>query len=303
MIPDGICPDLAPDPYHADPALGSTDVKQLATKTPAHFHEYQSRPRMFSAQQHARMALGSLIHCMILEPGEEFERFAIQPASIKVRRGKAWDEWHATIGDREVVSQNQWDSAEKATAAVLSHPIAPRILSGRRECSAFWTDENGARVKARFDALPDAGEVNLLNEEGERVPFPLSRCMADLKSSGSAHPSDWGRFVLERMGYHIQAGHYRRILQALGEDRERWLFVVVEQSPPHAVAVYELSLNSIGAGEALAAKACRQYAASTDLDDWTGYPTEIGLVSVSDWTIEAAHAEAYVEPDIENPGF
>jgi hypothetical protein len=298
-VPNGIYEGLDAEAYHADDALGSSSIKVLATKTPAHFREYQRKP----VKPSSKMTLGSLIHCMVLEPGEEFNRFAVQPASIKQRRGKAWDEWVVTIGNREVVKQSDWDAAERACAAVMSHPVAPRVLSGRRECSAFWTDENGVRVKARFDALPESGEVELLNIEGDREAYPLARCMCDLKSSASAHPNDWGRFVLERMGYHVQAGSYRRLLNALGEDRDRWLFVVVETSAPFAVAVYELSLNSIGAGEAMAAKACRQYAASTDLDDWAGYPTEIGLVSVSDWTIEAAQADAYVEPDIEKVGF
>lgn len=301
MIPDGIHPGLPAADYHADPALGSGDVKTLATKSALHYRHRLGNPKPASG----RMDLGSLIHCMMLEPDHVDDRFVVQPADIKTRRGAAWDEFVVTVvGSRTVVKGDDWGAAWGALAALEKHPIASVLLAGRRECSAFWTDENGVRCKARFDALPDVGEVLLMGEE-EAVPVavPCADIMVDLKSTADAHPRNWRSWALERLQYHCQAGAYRRVLRGLGEPRQRWVFVVVEQQPPHAVACYELTPASIAAGEALSVRACRQYAASVEFNDWPGYGHEIRPVSVSTWAIEAAHAEVYEEPEIENLGF
>ena len=64
----------------------------------------------------------------------------------------------------------------------------------------------------------------------------------DLKTTGgSASAGVWGRGCFER-GYDLQASFYCRGVEMVrGEPPDGMLFVVVEQQPPHAIAVYRMS--------------------------------------------------------------
>jgi len=302
----GLYPDLPAAEYHADPALGSGAIKDVL-ESPARYRYRQLHPKKATDA----MALGSLAHAMILEPETVADAFVRQPDEIKQRRGSAWDGFCAEAGDRTIVRADDYRRAEGMRRAVEGHPVARRLLSGRTEVSAFWTDQ-GVRLKARADALPEDGTVPLLGEDGEVMEYPCSRVIVDLKTTRSADIRQWTTWALERFGYHYQAGHYRRVLEACGEARERFVFVVVESEarilgddgePAHVVEVYEMRLSTLSVGEMKAAGAVRKVAACQETGAWTTQPSgPIKVVGLTEFQEEAAAGEAYDEPDID-PGF
>jgi len=302
MLADGLYPDLPAADYHADDALGSSSIKD-ADEGPARFRFRQLQPKKATDA----MALGSLAHAMILEPDTVADAFVAQPAEIKRRAGKAWDAFCVEAGNRTIVKPSDYRLAVGMRDAVAAHPIASRLLTGATEVSAFWTD-HGVRLKARADALPVEGTVPLLGEDGEVVQFPVSRVIVDLKSSRSAAIRDWTTWSLERFRHHLQSGHYRRVFNACGEDRERFVFVVVEQqpaiigaddAPAHRVEVYEMRLSTLSVGEMKATRAARVIATCRETGVWTTQPTgPIKVVGMTEWAEEAAASESYEEPNM-----
>ena len=73
----GIYFGMPDDEYHADEALGSTDIKMLATKP---WLWQRNRLRPASRKVTSAMIWGSALHCYVLEGKEEFEeRYAVTP--------------------------------------------------------------------------------------------------------------------------------------------------------------------------------------------------------------------------------
>ena len=116
--------------------------------------------------------------------------------------------------------------------AVFDHPIASVLLErARTEISTYWTDaESGINVKGRIDIIPP-GESD------------YGRCLIDLKSTIDGSPENMAR-AIHNLGYARQGGLYLSPF----EDRDRFLIIAVEKTPPWAVAVYELSSNALAKG-------------------------------------------------------
>jgi len=327
-IPYGLTPGYPAAPYHLDPAIGgSGDVKALALKSPAHYRHRLAHPFVPSA----RMVLGSLAHALILEPDEVDQRYVVLPREIANKPAtKAWQAWaRDALGDADlyagmkvtdaaslfhdtfkvrgltVVTEADYDLAVAMRDAINRHPIARPALSGDTEVTVRWDDPaTGAPCKGRIDALPTTNEAVTLVDDSEagQQGVPLSLCAVDLKTTGDASRAAWSTFALERLGMHLQAAHYMRGLSEVGHPRQRWLFVVVEQHPPHGVAVYELLRSSIEAGSALCDKAYRAWSTCTEADDWPGYPEQVVGVGLSEWARSSATMAAADEYDVE-PAF
>lgn len=289
-LPDpGLYDHVPSEDYHPWPALGSTDVKVLATRTPAHYRYHADHPREASAA----MDLGSLVHALVLDPAEA-DRFICQPPEIKVRRGKKWDAFVEENAGRTIVKAGDWEKAKRMRDALLANPQARAMLTnGRCEVSFRWDDpETGAPCKGRADSLPTDGALILPGADGP-IEVPLSDCAVDLKTTASADPSEWTSRSMERIGYHIQGGHYLRGLRYLGEtSRQWWAFVVVESAPPHLIAFYALDRRSLAAGGDLAAFACRRYVDCVEADEWPGYGDGVRMIGLSDFAISAAMMRA-----------
>ena len=289
-LPHGIS-DTPAGAYHADPALGSGEIKDIL-RAPAVYRWRRDHPR----EQSRTMALGSLAHAMILEPATVGELYVMQPDYIPRRAGRAWTEFRAEHEDQVIIKRGDWTAAEGIRDAVEADPLARALCcTGRAEVSLRWDDgETGTPCKGRVDRLPDAdGEITV----GEDV-VPYRQIAVDLKTTASAHPLDWSGRSLARLGQHIQAGHYLRGLRALGEPREWWAWVVVEQAPPHLLAVYVMDRPTTTVGEELARRACKDYAFCVAAGEWPGYGDGPRLLGLSEWDHHAAvlRAAESVEP-------
>lgn len=79
-LPDGVFVGLDESIYHADTALGSTSIKQLA-KNPPKWQYDRLRPRKEVTPEH--FIWGRAFHCRILEGKEEFDRRYAKPPTPK----------------------------------------------------------------------------------------------------------------------------------------------------------------------------------------------------------------------------
>ena len=242
--------------YHAHPALGSSRLRELL-KSPAHFRANMRR-------ETEALALGSLVHTLVLEPHTFSERYLVVPKiNGATKEGKAQK---AALADetRIVVNGEVMAEASACATSIMSHRVYQQIRDAQVEHTVFWTDkETGIECKARFDVLG-----------------PL---LVDLKTTRDASPKGFQR-AIATYGYHIQAAHYMAGAIANGMEPRGFLFACVETSAPYLPAGYLMGNPSLEQGERERREALSIYAKCLSEDRWPGYNDDrIEVIDLPNW--------------------
>ncbi len=135
--------NLPIDQYHLDDAVGSSTLKTLASKTPAHIRGEVRR-------ESAAFDFGSALHRAILEP--HLSDTIIRGPSD--RRGKKWSELKEECDAKGqlLLTEDDYDSVFAAKDSIFKNDICASLLTGdvEPEISVFHDDvETGLRVKIR----------------------------------------------------------------------------------------------------------------------------------------------------------
>jgi hypothetical protein len=242
--------------YHAHPALGSSRLRELL-KSPAHFRANMRR-------ETEALALGSLVHTLVLEPHAFPERYLVVPRiDGRTKGGKAAK---AALADdpRIAVDGETMAEASACATSIMSHRVYQQIRDAQVEHTVFWTDkETGIECKARFDVLG-----------------PL---LVDLKTTRDASPKGFQR-AIATYGYHIQAAHYMAGAVANGMEPRGFLFACVETSAPYLAAGYLLGNPTLEQGERERREALLTYAQCLREDRWPGYNDDrIEVIDLPNW--------------------
>jgi len=267
----GIYEGVSNSAYHADPALGSTSLKTLATKTPAHYKYDQEHPKTSDA-----LDLGTAAHSLILEGDES----GVKVIDVDDKRGAKWtvpaDEARKA-GKIPLVSK-EWAQVKAMRDAVMAHPVARFLFANHlAEQSVFW-EEDGLTLKCR----PDAWKPGTL---------------IDLKTARDANPTTFGKTAHE-YGYHQSAAQYIDGVKAATGEELPFHFVLVEKTEPYLVSVVELDVEAINLGRQLNDRAKRIYRECVGSGNWPGYPSG-ELVSLPMWAIYQAEELLGISGDIE----
>jgi hypothetical protein len=199
--------------------LSYSALKAFA-KSPNHYLQYVSGERTESDA----MKLGSLLHCMLLEPTEVDARF-VQAPDVNLRT-KAGKEEAAAFAEanagKTVVKAEQWQLADTMRIAVQGHPLAFDLLKGLPE----------HKLEGDIEGVPFVGYADCLGE-----------FVVDVKTTRDASPQGFKREA-SNFDYHLQAAIYKRL-----SGREfKW--VAVENVAPFNVAVYTPSEEAMEAADA-----------------------------------------------------
>lgn len=240
----GIYDGIKSADYHADSALGSTSLKTLATRTPAHWKHEQAHPKTSDA-----FDVGTVTHSLILEGDESGVEVWDFPAwTTKVAKDSR--EESRAAGKIPLLTKD-WEQVKAMRDAVMVHPLARAAFTGHRaEASVFW-EEDGLALKCR----PDAWKPGLL---------------VDLKTAASADPREFGRTAYN-FGYHQSAAHYTDGVHAATGETLPFIFVLVEKTAPHLVSVVQLDDEALEAGRALNDRAKTIYRDCNETGIWPGY--------------------------------
>lgn len=264
--------------YHRHPALSASGAKILATQTPADYqhylHEFTPTPAMND---------GTAVHSLVLGTGPEM--VVVQKKNRSGELEDAYDytstkysEQHTAeiiAAGKTPILRRKLEPIKAMAAAIHEHPLARALLcdeGGKSEVSAFWNDATtGVPMRARFDRLrqPDATG---------RVIVP------DLKTSSAL--KNLREFVRQaaNLDYPVQAAFYEDAIVATGYGQSaEFLWVVVESTPPHKVAVVGLNADDRKAGRALMERAARLYRECTETGRWPGIPEEVHYVDLPAW--------------------
>lgn len=259
---------ISNEQYHADPAVSASHLKAVM-QSPYHYWARFVDPDRKPIEPTAAMRLGSLAHCAILEPNDLLQRYGV----CGPRNTKAGKEQAAAMEAEgiEAVTSTDMALALSMAAAVRNHPAAAALLKQGKAEQSFWWDDlpTGMRCKCRPD-------------------WYYGSTVVDIKTTTDASPQAFARAVAT-YGYHVQAAHYLAGLHGA----ERFVFVAVEKSYPHAVAVYELDAASLELGRTTRDNALDVLAGCQAAGVWPGYGDTLQTISLPAWAANPIQTEAF----------
>ena len=268
---DGLHRDVPADDYHSWPAL-SVSRSKTAQRSLLHYHYALTHP----TEQTAAMALGSATHTGVLEP-DKFDGLYVKSPKFDMRKKVdklAAADFELEHPDQTRLTETEWDLIAGMKDAVWSHPVAREMLGGEGivEASAVWTDvATGMRCKARPDRIT-------IHDGWNHV--------IDLKTTKDASRREFSR-QLANLKYYWQAAHYLDGLDAIKAASRCFTFIAVENTPPHAVAIYTMDEGDIDQGRAELAKVVAGIAEAERENTWPGYPAEISEINLPAWAQRA----------------
>lgn len=264
---DGIYYDLSSEEYHADSAIGSSTLKTLAKKTPAHLRGERKK-------ESATFDFGTALHLAVLEP--EKDLIVCGPED---RRGKKWTDLKTACDEagKILLTDGDYSRVMAARDSIFAHSECVRFFEGEynTEVSIFgqWQEQ---RCKIRPDLWHKEHHVFL-----------------DLKTCVSASPEAFSRSAAD-YGYHIQAAFYTAVYNALYWENpvDRFIFLCVEKEPPYAVALYELDEETMKEGLLLALNSLAIYEACQKKQEWPGYSKNIEKISIPSYAFRMVEIPA-----------
>ena len=261
--------DLTNKEYHAHPAISSSDVKAVHTKSLAH---WKGKVR----KETSAFALGSAVHALVLEPEKN-----LVVRGPEDRRGNKWKEasFAADIEGQILLPEGEFDLAARIADAAKAHPVVEQYLGDPTfvaEASFFGIDpETGVEIKCRPDGyLPDYGIV------------------FDLKTTTDASPDGFPR-ELRKFAYDVQGAFYLRALRSAGFKADTFIFIAVEKEPPHAVCLHALTDDYMRHADQVVTHTLQKISNATAVSAFTtGWPL-INTISLPRWQAETAEDDIF----------
>lgn len=256
--------------YHAHPAVGKSCLDQIARSPFHYFSNYVAEDRPPRESSNAQK-LGSLAHCVILEPDEVLKRYAVKPDDCDMRT-KAGKEWAASVAPGfEVISSEQLKAAESMRWSLLKLPdVASALATGAPELSIFATfDEYHIDAKIRPDWVHECDDGGVI--------------LVDVKTCADASPREFGRSAANYR-YHVQAAFYSDVYaKATGRKVHAFAFACVESAYPYAAACYVLDDAAMIKGRLLFHTDLRTLAHCLTYEHWPAFGEEMQLLALPAW--------------------
>jgi len=276
--------------YAAEHGVRQSMLKVLA-RSPAHLKEAIAHPPPSTPD----MTLGTVLDMAVFDPAHVWDRCHIRPVEYVDAKGckKPWHNgsnqckaWIAKHQDMPIITTSQFNAIILMRESIMKHPAAARALSGGKISRAFfWKDQvTGLQCKA----YPDLTNGNTI---------------IDLKKCRDASRAGFARAVAN-FGYDVQAAWYLDGGAMLGEiapDEGHFVFIVCEDTPPYAVAVWELEPQSIGFGRQKYRRLLNLYLDCVTLDSWPAYSSNIEFISLPQWAKKAEYEAVLLEDSPPEP--
>ena len=281
-IKPGLYPGLSNEFYHQSPGISKSGLS-LILKSPLHYaNKYLSdepEPESTPAQ-----IVGTALHTKVLEP----DLFTYVLAPDVNRRTKAGKAEYAKFKDEHkgliLLKAEDMDLVTNMANAIFSNPTAKSLLmqgEGIAEESVYWIDDI---TKVLCKCRPDFRRYDGI--------------VIDVKTAIDASPEAFGRAAFN-FGYHQQAAFYLDgVSTATGYEHRTFIFIVVEKTPPFAVAIYILNepestqetntTSALDIGRDDMAMALYRYQQCLGLppERWPGYNPQIQPLEFPGWAFK-----------------
>jgi exodeoxyribonuclease VIII len=270
-IQPGIYPNMSNEFYHSIAGLSSTGIRLLDDNPARYDYRYN---KGHHPDQTQAMVIGQAFHTKTLEPESFYDRFAITPQfNNRTNEGKAQRAAFAEANaGKTVITEADNALVANLASAVHDHPAAGYLLSlpAKVEESIFW-EEQVAGVPVLCKCRPDWR----VTSDGVVVDLK--------KTAKGAGPADFSRTIYTT-GYHFQAALYLRgVSVATGRDYDDFIFIAVEEEPPHLVAVYSLTQEVMSRTWSRIEQLLEIYVRCTIKKQWPGYSAEVTPIALPAW--------------------
>lgn len=185
--------------------LSYSSLKEFQ-KSPRHYIAYLNKQKKTSPA----MELGSLIHCLLLQPEDFHLNYSIMPnVDRRTKDGKAtYEEFLAKSDGKIVITQDDYNHAFDITDNAKSNTAIAKAINGCKHFETEW--------RAEIGGLPIRGFY-----DGEADDYIL-----EVKTASDAEP----RTIINdfyKKGYHIQGGLYNMV------SEKPILYVILETTSPY----------------------------------------------------------------------
>lgn len=177
-LPDGIYIGLDETRYHADTALGSSNIRDLLKGANLFWHKSFLNPKKKADKDTPSKILGRATHKLLLEGSTAFTQIylrgpysddddlspAEKSALTKAAKGKL-------LEGQQLLKSDDWDFVMGCKEVLDTDPELKGCLDNAlTEVSVFWTRPDGVRCKVRLDALKlrGIGDIKTIANERER---------------------------------------------------------------------------------------------------------------------------------------
>ena len=240
--------------YHSDLARLSNSMASVLAQPngPQLFDGRYVSKTLAIPKQTESMALGEMVHCLVLEPTEFPYRFVIRPEGLDRRTtaGKATYSDLLSSG-KTIANLEDYETAEGCANAILTHDS----LAMLNACDAMIEK----RIDFELDGVPMRCKPDWLSLDLALI--------VDVKTTQDASPSGFSKSA-ETFGYYRQAWLYREAVRLQTGIDFRFLFACVETSKPYSVACYEPSDRMMEAGRNDMMSLLAEYRYRFEADDW-----------------------------------
>jgi hypothetical protein len=190
-LADGIYIGLSNERYHADPALGSSNIRDLLKGPNLYWHKSRMNPKRAKDKQTPAKIVGNATHRLLLDGADlfkaEYVRGPYGPDDEDLTSAEKSALTKAAKNDltegQELLTQEDYDFVVGCKQVLDADPELKGCLdNGLSEVSIFWTRKDGVRCKARLDKLKikGIGDIKTIANERER---PLDQaCLLDIST-------------------------------------------------------------------------------------------------------------------------
>lgn len=256
--------------YRSAPAIAGSDAKHiLPPRTPAHYAAHMAGE--LKREPSKSMTLGVVSHVAVLQPHLLDTAFVEKPqgkeGDARTKEGKAWRE---SIGTTPILDADEARTVRGIRDSIAAHSAARDLLAEcDTEVAMFGEHRTGLWIKGRVDALK-------VHSDNEAI-------IVDVKTTSAG--ADYGTFSRQaaQLNYHLSAAWYCHLAGLNGLPPARFYWVVVEVTPPYAVAVYEIAPDALDLGVGLMNDALDLIAQCEDAGEWPGYGDGVETLNLPAW--------------------
>lgn len=205
------------------------------------------------------MTLGSALHTAFLEP-ETMPDHVIKWTGGR-RAGEKWNEFCAEHRDKYILTPAMHETLVGMVQGLRRHPFV-REWASKIEATEVSVvgDVHGLEMKGRADALTNDSLVDV-------------KSAADLDERKIL-------YAIKDFGYHVQGSVYRKLF-----NRDRFVLLFVEKTPPFDVVPVELSPGFLRVGDFLVEQWIEKIAECEASGVWPGRSDKIVTVEPPEWMV------------------
>ena len=242
-------------------------------KSMAHLKQYMSERREMTDA----LRIGIAVHIAVFEPSKTDSMFFVAPKRARrSNEDKAWwaeFEAKAQAESGIVLSEDEAATVFKMRDSLRACKPVREILDaqGVGEMAVVWKDEEtGILCKGLVDRFCDW------------MGWPL---IPDLKTCQDASKDAFAKDVA-KFHYGTKASWYVDGLNSIHKCERRFVWIAIEKSLPHAVAMYEPDFQTMEEGRKVYRRLLNQYAEAKKTGIFPSYPEGIEPITLPKWAFE-----------------